>query len=414
MWSSMGATIACPNGRAARDCSREESLQLAGADAYQSIDRRLRVVRAQRREHKRELARAVRDFAAPGAGLSDGVLDAGFAGPGAAGAAGAPAHRRLSRRRRGGGRVARGRIPGSCRRCSGSERATARCAPPVGLAPRSRWRCWPDTPTRSFSSSCARCRSRSATSDRRSTASAGSCSWSRPASFASSSVRCWSSRPFPRRPPPRAVIWLLRWLAMRIMLGAGLIKLRGDSCWRDLTCLDFHFETQPMPSPLTPYFHRAATLGARGRRRLQPRRRAGSAVSDPRPSSSPLRRRRADAGAAAHLDRQRQPGVSQLADAGLHPRLLRRRALAAPSSGRAGGARGGGFVGRGAVARAGAVRRGGHRRDRGAQRGADPQHAFRFAADEQLVHAAADRQHLRRVRQRRARARAAGVRRDDR
>jgi hypothetical protein len=62
-------------------------------------------------------------------------------------------------------------------------------------------------------------------------------------------------RPFPRRPPPRAVIWLLRWLAMRIMWGAGLIKLRGDSCWRDLSCLDFHFETQPVPSPLTPYFH---------------------------------------------------------------------------------------------------------------------------------------------------------------
>jgi hypothetical protein len=61
-------------------------------------------------------------------------------------------------------------------------------------------------------------------------------------------------RPFPRRPPPRAVIWLLRWLAMRIMWGAGLIKLRGDSCWRDLTCLDFHFETQPVPSPLSPYF----------------------------------------------------------------------------------------------------------------------------------------------------------------
>lgn len=62
-------------------------------------------------------------------------------------------------------------------------------------------------------------------------------------------------RAFPRRPPPRAVIWLLRWLAARIMLGAGLIKLRGDSCWRDLTCLDFHFETQPIPSPLSPAFH---------------------------------------------------------------------------------------------------------------------------------------------------------------
>jgi hypothetical protein len=62
-------------------------------------------------------------------------------------------------------------------------------------------------------------------------------------------------RPFPRRAPPRPVIWLLRWLIMRVMWGAGLIKLRGDGCWRDFTCLDFHFETQPIPSPLTPFFH---------------------------------------------------------------------------------------------------------------------------------------------------------------
>jgi hypothetical protein len=62
-------------------------------------------------------------------------------------------------------------------------------------------------------------------------------------------------RPFPRRPPPVIVIVLLRWLIARIMLGAGLIKLRGDPCWRDLTCLDYHFETQPIPSPLTPFFH---------------------------------------------------------------------------------------------------------------------------------------------------------------
>jgi len=62
-------------------------------------------------------------------------------------------------------------------------------------------------------------------------------------------------RPFPRRAPSVVVIWLLRWLAARIMWGAGLIKLRGDTCWRDLTCLDFHFETQPIPSPWSPYFH---------------------------------------------------------------------------------------------------------------------------------------------------------------
>jgi hypothetical protein len=62
-------------------------------------------------------------------------------------------------------------------------------------------------------------------------------------------------RPFPARPPPPALVWLLRWLIARIMWGAGLIKLRGDTCWRDLSCLDFHFETQPIPSPLSPWFH---------------------------------------------------------------------------------------------------------------------------------------------------------------
>src|SRR6185312_4722449 len=58
-------------------------------------------------------------------------------------------------------------------------------------------------------------------------------------------------RPFPRRPPPTPVVWLFRWLIFRIMVGAGLIKLRGDPCWRDLTCLYYHYETQPLPNPLS-------------------------------------------------------------------------------------------------------------------------------------------------------------------
>lgn len=62
-------------------------------------------------------------------------------------------------------------------------------------------------------------------------------------------------RPFPRRPPPAIVIVLFRWLIFRIMLGAGLIKLRGDPCWRDLTCLDYHYETQPIPNPLSRLLH---------------------------------------------------------------------------------------------------------------------------------------------------------------
>jgi hypothetical protein len=49
--------------------------------------------------------------------------------------------------------------------------------------------------------------------------------------------------------PPLLVMGLLRWLLFRLELGAGLIKIRGDRCWRDLTCLDFHHETQPLPNP---------------------------------------------------------------------------------------------------------------------------------------------------------------------
>ncbi|MEU4212942.1 lipase maturation factor family protein [Streptomyces sp. NPDC026206] len=59
-----------------------------------------------------------------------------------------------------------------------------------------------------------------------------------------------------RTDPPVLVLWLLRWLLFRVEFGAGLIKVRGDSCWRDLTCLYYHHETQPMPGPLSWFFHR--------------------------------------------------------------------------------------------------------------------------------------------------------------
>lgn len=58
-----------------------------------------------------------------------------------------------------------------------------------------------------------------------------------------------------RTEPSVIMIWLFRWLLFRVIFGAGLIKLRGDPCWRDFTCLDYHFETQPMPNPLSWYFH---------------------------------------------------------------------------------------------------------------------------------------------------------------
>jgi hypothetical protein len=60
--------------------------------------------------------------------------------------------------------------------------------------------------------------------------------------------------------PPEIVIWLYRWLLFRVMFGAGLIKMRGDPCWRDLTCLFYHYETQPLPNPLSWFLHRSPAL----------------------------------------------------------------------------------------------------------------------------------------------------------
>lgn len=61
----------------------------------------------------------------------------------------------------------------------------------------------------------------------------------------------------PARLHPSVVpVLILRWMLFRTEMGAGLIKLRHDPCWRDLTCLFYHYETQPLPNPLSWYFHR--------------------------------------------------------------------------------------------------------------------------------------------------------------
>ena len=63
---------------------------------------------------------------------------------------------------------------------------------------------------------------------------------------------------------PAAVRWLLLWLLFRVMFGAGMIKIRGDPCWRDLTCTYYHFETQPLPNPLSRWFHRLPKPAQKG------------------------------------------------------------------------------------------------------------------------------------------------------
>jgi hypothetical protein len=57
-------------------------------------------------------------------------------------------------------------------------------------------------------------------------------------------------------PAPLLVVWLYRWLLFRLMLGSGVVKLRsGDATWRGLTALQFHYETQPLPTWIGYYAH---------------------------------------------------------------------------------------------------------------------------------------------------------------
>ena len=51
-------------------------------------------------------------------------------------------------------------------------------------------------------------------------------------------------------------IWLFRWLLLRLMIFSGLVKLlSGDPSWHNLTALAYHYETQPLPTPLAWYMH---------------------------------------------------------------------------------------------------------------------------------------------------------------
>lgn len=65
-------------------------------------------------------------------------------------------------------------------------------------------------------------------------------------------------------PPSLLAIWALRWMLFRLMFGAGMIKLRGDECWRDFSCMIYHYETQPNPHPLSYFFHKMPVLLHKG------------------------------------------------------------------------------------------------------------------------------------------------------
>ena len=68
--------------------------------------------------------------------------------------------------------------------------------------------------------------------------------------------------------PSVAFLWLLRWLLFRLMFASGFVKLVSDEVWRNLTALNFHYETQPLPTwvgwyahQLPEWFQKASLIG---------------------------------------------------------------------------------------------------------------------------------------------------------
>lgn len=55
--------------------------------------------------------------------------------------------------------------------------------------------------------------------------------------------------------PSRAFLWLSRWLLFRLMFASGFVKLASDEVWRNLTALNYHYETQPLPTSIAWYVH---------------------------------------------------------------------------------------------------------------------------------------------------------------
>ncbi|HIC16574.1 TPA: lipase maturation factor family protein [Candidatus Poribacteria bacterium] len=56
--------------------------------------------------------------------------------------------------------------------------------------------------------------------------------------------------------PSASVLWLHRWLLFRLIFASGYVKLSsGDETWKNLTALNYHYETQPLPTLIGWYVH---------------------------------------------------------------------------------------------------------------------------------------------------------------
>ena len=90
----------------------------------------------------------------------------------------------------------------------------------------------------------------------------------------------WGSRLGRARDEPwRFAVWLFRWLVFRLMFLSGVVKLTsGDPVWRAWQALDYHYQTQPLPTWTSWYIHQMPAVVPLAVGRVHVLRRAGRAV----------------------------------------------------------------------------------------------------------------------------------------
>jgi hypothetical protein len=68
-----------------------------------------------------------------------------------------------------------------------------------------------------------------------------------------------------RAPVDTIAVWLLRVLLFKLMFLSGVVKLQsGDSAWLELTAMELHYFTQPLPDPVSFYAHHLPAWFHRG------------------------------------------------------------------------------------------------------------------------------------------------------
>jgi len=65
----------------------------------------------------------------------------------------------------------------------------------------------------------------------------------------------WATRPS-QNPPSKIILYLVWFLLFKLTFSSGLVKLAsGGETWKNLTALNFHYETQPLPHFLSWFAH---------------------------------------------------------------------------------------------------------------------------------------------------------------